>query len=83
VTRDISETLEYADKMFKRQEEYEQKRKDKQNQMKENLNFTPQVYKSKKYKVDKDVVQRNKEFESMKQEKIRKRKDDEIHAYNF
>lgn len=47
------------------------------------LTFQPKTNKTSKYKVTKDVVERNQEFITKKNEKIKQRKERDNSAYNF
>ena len=41
------------------------------------------MHKNKKYQIEKDIIERNSEFLSKKNEKLEKRKQEELHAYSF
>lgn len=83
ITRDPAETLEYADKMYRRNVEYAERRREKAEMLSPTPNFTPHINKTPKYKIDNDIITRNKAFEEKRTKKLKDRQDAENTSYSF
>mmetsp|Transcript_34601 Transcript_34601/g.25768 ORF Transcript_34601/g.25768 Transcript_34601/m.25768 type:complete len:121 (+) Transcript_34601:858-1220(+) len=68
----------YYEKLYKKRDEYEAKKKQKLERMFSENTFQPRLNKSKQYIVAKDVIERNQEFIEKKNEKAKKRLQDEM-----
>ena len=65
-----AEADEYFEKLYKKKDEYEAKKKERLEKLLENISFQPKTTKNKNYKVTKDVIERNQEFIMKKNQKI-------------
>jgi len=70
---------DYFEKLYKKKDEYEAKKREReQKQTVEEATFRPQTTKSSRYKVQKDVIERNIEFMAKKNEKLERIKAEEV-----
>mmetsp|Transcript_43475 Transcript_43475/g.41930 ORF Transcript_43475/g.41930 Transcript_43475/m.41930 type:complete len:130 (+) Transcript_43475:1663-2052(+) len=73
----VKEDDEYYEKLYKKKQEYEAKRKERIERVMNENTFQPKTNKNKHYVVTKDVIERNQDFINKKNEKRQKRIDDE------